>query len=728
LDDTHHALLTLAFALAAGTLLIVIARRLRLPTIVLLLGGGIGLGPEGLGWIQPAYLGGFLPLIVSLAVGIILFEGGLTLDLKGYLQGSRVIKRLLSLGVLITWAGAAFAVWFFLKVDLALALLAGSLVIVTGPTVIVPILKRIRVKPRLHHILHWEGVLIDAIGVFIALLCFEWVTAQAGGAAVANFAIRTGSGLGIGLIGGWIIYLGLKWRIAPDSMVNSFALAMAVLLFGLAEAVRSEAGLLAVTVAGLVVGSLHPIDLHRIREFKGEITELLIGLLFMLLASRLELDQFTAFGTEGLWAVLFLILAVRPIGVIACTWGSGLNWREKAFLSWVAPRGIVAASMASLFALALAEQDLGFDPRIVETFTYSVIVVTVVLQGFSAGLVGWILGLRTPEPRGWVVLGAHEFGRAVAKFLSAHSGAEAVLLDRNALATKAAAGQGHTVITGDALEPEPLQGRPELSQVGNLLALTDNSELNELACHRWSESIDRQKLYRWSTDGSARLHRLTNGRPIWSELPHPAVVANEIALHEAVISEHTIEDPTAPLPPGAIPLMIARDGRIRNVGSAVASNLKKDDHVLLLRRTGSFLARALAGGALVELDADAFSSPYPKLVAAAKAVQAKIDVKAITANLTARAASFPSEVEPGVHVPNADAEKLPSRICILGRDRTTQQLAFLVLSPPANNDGHLATLAEIARLCHAEEHRTALLEAADHTQIVAYAREHAHSL
>jgi NhaP-type Na+/H+ or K+/H+ antiporter len=726
--DTHHALLALAFALAFGTLLIVVARRLRLPTIVLLLAGGIGLGPEGLGWIHPEALGGFLPLVVSLAVGIILFEGGLTLDLKGYLQGSQVIKRLLSLGVLVTWAGAALAVWYFLQVGPAVALLAGSLVIVTGPTVIVPILKRIRVKQRLHHILHWEGVLIDAIGVFIALLCFEWVTAQAGGAAVMNFAIRTATGLGLGLVGGWVIYLALKWRLAPDSMVNSFALAMAVLLFGLAEAVRSEAGLLAVTVAGLVVGSRHPIDLHRIREFKGEITELLIGLLFMLLSARLELDQFVAFGEQGLYAVLFLILVVRPLGVIACTWGSGLNWREKAFLSWVAPRGIVAASMASLFALALAQQDLGFDPRIIETFTYSVIVVTVVLQGFSAGFIAWMLRLRTPEPRGWMVLGAHDFSRAVAGFLSEHSGAEAVLLDRNPQATKDAAHAGHTVITGDALEPEPLQGRPELAQVGHLLALTDNSELNELACHRWSETIDRRHLYRWSTDGSARSHRLTNGQPVWSELPHPARVASEIRLHETRIEETEIDDPSAALSPGTVPLMAARDGRIRLLGTARALTYKKGDRVLLLHHTGSYLARALAGGALVELTEEDFTAPYAKLVAAARARHPKLDAKAINDSLTAQAAAFAQEVKPGIHLPNANAEHLPNRICLLGRHAASGQLAFLVLSPPDNPEGHLATLSEIARLCRDDTHREALLKAVDHTQVVAYARAHAHVL
>ncbi|GAB5561014.1 MAG: hypothetical protein SynsKO_26610 [Synoicihabitans sp.] len=727
MEDSHHALLSLSYALALGTFLIVIARRLKLPTIVLLLAGGIGLGPEGLGWVDPEALGGFLPIIVSLAVGVILFEGGLTLDLKGYLQGSRVIKRLLSLGVLITWVGATLSVWYFLKVDFTVAILAGSLVIVTGPTVIVPILKRIRVKPRLHHILHWEGVLIDAIGVFIALLCFEWVTAQEGGAALMNFGVRTVSGLGLGFAGGWIIYLALKWRIAPDSMVNSFALAMAVLLFGLAEAIRSEAGLLAVTVAGLVVGWKHPIDLHRIREFKGEITELLIGLLFMLLASRLELDQFRSFGIEGLWAVGALILIVRPVGVIFCTWGSDLDWREKTFLSWVAPRGIVAASMASLFALALADRDLGFDPRIIETFTYSVIVVTVVLQGFSAGFVAWMLRLKSAEPRGWLVLGAHEFGQSVAKFLTNHSGAPAVLLDRNAVATETAALAGHTVITGDALEPENMLGRPAMQQIGNLLALTDNSELNELACHRWSETIERKNLYRWSTDGSSRSHRLTNGQAIWNELPHPALVAGELSLREANIAEYVVEDPTK-LPAQSIPLMVARDGRIRAVGTSKAFNFKKGDTVLLLNRTGSYLARALAGGGMVDLAPRDFLNPFPKLVAAAKALHPKLETKQILADLETRASSFPTEIEKGVYVPNADAENLPGRICMLGRDQELNQLAFLVLSPPANNDGHLATLSEIARLCHVPAHREALLTAADHPRVIAYARDNAHSL
>ncbi|MFA6959242.1 MAG: cation:proton antiporter [Opitutaceae bacterium] len=189
-------------------------------------------------------------------------------------------------------------------------------------------------------------------------------------------------------------------------MVNGFALALAVLVFGLSETVQSEAGILAVTVAGLIVGWKRPVDLHKIREFKGELTELLIGLLFMLRSVRLDLSRFEALGKSGLLALGVLLFTVRPLSILLCTWGSNLNWREELFLGWVAPRGIVAASMVSLFALALAGlASTDFDPNCVETFTYSVIVSTVVLQGFTAGLLASILRLRQPTPKGWLVLG-----------------------------------------------------------------------------------------------------------------------------------------------------------------------------------------------------------------------------------------------------------------------------------------------------------------------------------
>jgi NhaP-type Na+/H+ or K+/H+ antiporter len=196
MGNSQGALWALCFAVGAGCLLTVLSRRLHLPTIVLLLIGGFALGPEWLGVLHPNALGDFLPVIVSLAVGLILFEGALTLDLKEFKQTSTVIKRLLTVGVLITWLGSALTAYIVFETSPAFALLMGSLIIVTGPTVIVPLLRRIRVQQKLASILHWEGVLIDTIGVFTAILCYEWVVEGGGAVAIPSFLIRVASGAG----------------------------------------------------------------------------------------------------------------------------------------------------------------------------------------------------------------------------------------------------------------------------------------------------------------------------------------------------------------------------------------------------------------------------------------------------------------------------------------------------------------------------------------------------
>ena len=384
-------LITLTVAIFAGIFFTILSRHLKVPVIVFLLGGAVALGPEGIGLITPNALGKFLPIIISLSVSIILFEGGLTLDVRGYRRCSSVIKRLLSIGAIVTWLGAALCIWLVFKPHYSLALLAGSLIIVTGPTVITPLLKRLKVNAHIHHILHWESVLIDPIGVFIALLCFEWVLGQSHGLAVAHFFLRTGAGLILGLSGGWLIYACMQHRLIPERMSNSFTLASALLLFGISEWIIPEAGLLSVTTAGFFVGIKSPPKLKEIRLFKAELADLLVGLLFLLLAARLEIAQFVQFGWAGLFLLLLIMLVVRPLNVFFSTLGSHLNWREKTFLSWIAPRGIVAASLASLFSMALIRAGDKNGAWLIEIFTYSVITATVILQGFSAYFVAWAL-------------------------------------------------------------------------------------------------------------------------------------------------------------------------------------------------------------------------------------------------------------------------------------------------------------------------------------------------
>jgi len=319
--ETAAQVLTLTTAIAAGGFLMVIARRFKVPAIVLLLLGGFGLGPQGWGLVQPDSLGDLLQAIVGLAVALILFEGGLTLNLQGYRAVGIPIRRLLTIGALITWLVTSGLIWAFYRFPPSLCLLAGSLVIVTGPTVIQPILKRIRLKWNLHNILHWEGVLIDPIGVFIAVMAFEWAVAGGGEQAIGNLALRLVTGLFIGLAGGELIYRLLRW--IPDEMINVFSIAGAVGIFGIADAVIAECGLLSVRVAGLLGGAHQPPSLRAIKDFKAVITDLLIGLLFILLVARLDIGRFFDFGLHGLLFLGVFLLVVRPLVILASSAGQG---------------------------------------------------------------------------------------------------------------------------------------------------------------------------------------------------------------------------------------------------------------------------------------------------------------------------------------------------------------------------------------------------------------------
>lgn len=536
-EEIHQSLTSIVTAISAGVLLLVISRRFNIPGIVMLLLGGIALGPLGLQLVSPESLGQGLRVIAAVGIGLILFEGGLTLDLRGYFAASAVIKRLLSVGILVTWLTTTLAIYLVFETPVSLALIAGSLVIVTGPTVIAPLLRRIRVTSKLHNILHWEGVLIDPIGVFVALLCFEWVATHSGGTAIGNFALRIVVGLAFGLIGGMAISYLERKKYVPEDMVNVFALASAVLIFGVTEAVLSEAGLLSVTVAGFVLGVKKPVRLEQIREFKAEITDLLIGTLFILLAARLSFDQFASFGMRGALVVAIVMFVVRPLNIMVCTWGSGMSWREKLFLSWVAPRGIVAASMASLFVLSGKLGSEGPDPRFVETFVYSIIISTIILQGFSAGWLARLLGLYDPERKGWLIVGAHPLGQEIARFISNTTSATAVLIDTNSSSVQDAESKGLPAAVGDARNPDThdFDELLDLHNVGNVLALTDNEDLNTLVCQKWVPVLGEEQVYRWGRISTKSIEqRAESGVLIWSDLPKPSLIAD--ALTQGAIS------------------------------------------------------------------------------------------------------------------------------------------------------------------------------------------------
>ncbi|MEQ8821568.1 MAG: cation:proton antiporter [Sumerlaeia bacterium] len=757
----HHGpspiLVTMVAAIGGGVLLIWAAQKLKVPAIVLLLLGGILLGPNLLNIIQPASLGDGLRVIVSLAVGLILFEGGLTLDLSGYRTAPQMIRRLLTIGVAVTFLFTAIAIRLFFDYSWVFCFQAASLVIVTGPTVIAPLLKRIKINTNLHNILHWEGVLIDPLGVFVALLCYDLIVTLSGGGemgisflqAGGIFLLRIADGLILGALGGWLIGLSIKKQWVPEDMTNVFALGGAVLLFGLAEAIFEEAGLLAVTVAGFVLGVMQPVELKRIRAFKAEITDLMIGLLFMLLAARLQLDQFASFGIKGVLLVLLVMFVVRPLNIILSSAGLGMTRQEVTFLSWVAPRGIVAASLASFISLQLTRSGANFEnPSFLETFTYSVIIATVILQGFTAGPLAGLLGLRRPAPTGWLVVGAHPLGRRAARFIQDVAKLPVIVVDSNPKAVKEAQGDGLTAVLADARDRNAIEERLEVTGIGNLLAATDNEDLNVLLCSRWEEVFGRQKLFRWSGpkggDKDGAEDPDAPGRPIWTALPKPSLVSTEIMRGEAtfVQTEKPLEHPGDM----TIPLM-AIQGKFLTLDHATllaeppakverartedmpsgkdVEEIRKIGPALYLRREADYLRRSLRAELVLRLEGDGapkdLSELFELIVSRVVALEPRVDRQETVKQLIEREQSFPTALGHGVAVPHAYSPSLGGRVCAVAQipagmdfnapDGQPVHIVFLLLSNPGDPEGHLATIAEIARLMVDKENRARLMDA-----------------
>jgi NhaP-type Na+/H+ or K+/H+ antiporter len=475
---------TLVLALAVGIVMQSLARHLRVPGIVLLLFAGACLGPDGLGWIAPRSLGEGLLVIVNLAVAVILFEGGLNLEISRLRRAQAPIRRLVTLGAAITMVGGALAVHAFYDVSFVKALLFGSLVVVTGPTVIGPLVQELRLRPRVATVLEAEGVLIDPVGAIVAVLMLELALAP-GTASLSSeaqaFLLRIGFGAGAGVLAGFAIaYLLRVRRAVPEGHENIFVLGMVLLLFQGCHEIVSESGILAVVVAGVVVGNLRSHVDRDLREFKDQLTVLMIGLLFVLLAADVRVEEIRSLGWRGAGVLAVLVLAVRPLGVWACTAGSDLSRKERWFIAAVAPRGIVAAAVASVAASVLESAGIPGGPEL-RALVFLTITGTVVLA-VTAGPIARFLDVRLPSRDRVAILGAQGLGLALASALR-DAGRGVVFLDSNPQNCRKAEESGFSVVFGDALQ-ERTQQRARFESVGAVVGLTPNQMLNSIFVSR----------------------------------------------------------------------------------------------------------------------------------------------------------------------------------------------------------------------------------------------------
>jgi NhaP-type Na+/H+ or K+/H+ antiporter len=470
--------LIIVIAIVAGIAARVIANFLRVPSIVFLLIFGVMLGGDGLNLVQPRLLGDGLEAIVSISVALILFDGGLNLQLKELGKVSASLRNLITIGALITLIGGGIAAYWLSEFPWTIAFLYASLVVVTGPTVVNPIIEEVGLDRRLATILEGEGVLIDAIGSVLAVVVLDVALNPTAGAfeVVIDLAKRLGFGGIIGAIAGWLLgkFLQKATFLAEDT--NSAVVVAAVLgIFSLAQEIQSESGLTAVVVMGIILRAIDIPNNRALLKFKSQLVALMVSVLFILLSANLSIPSIFALGWDGVKTVLFLMLVVRPLNVVICTWNSGFSWRQKAFLAWCAPRGIVAASVASLFAILLTERGVTGGESI-KALVFLTIAMTVFLQGLSAKLVARILGLNQPDISGLVIVGSNPIGILVARLFQAN-GQKVAIIDTSADLCRQAEEYGIPAFVSNGLDAKSL-GAAGLDSAGTFVALTVNVDVN----------------------------------------------------------------------------------------------------------------------------------------------------------------------------------------------------------------------------------------------------------
>ncbi|MEC9482477.1 MAG: sodium:proton antiporter [Halomonas sp.] len=485
-----------------------IAWQLRLPAILPLLVAGILAGPVT-GLLQPdALLGGLLFPLVSLAVAVILFEGSLTLNFKEIVGHGHTVRRLVTWGALLTGTIATVAAHLLLKLSWEMASVLGAVLVVTGPTVVLPLVQTLRARAHLTQILRWEGILIDPVGAIGAVLVFEFVALGQGQGAASHtllmFAQTAAIGFGLGMAGGFAWGQVLRKHWLPQHL-HSFGTLMAVLtLFTLSNTLFHESGLLTVTVMGVWLANMRNVPIQPILEFKETLSVLLISGLFILLAARLTADQLALLSWPA-WAFLVVLLWVaRPLSVWLCTLGSRLDWREKALLAWLSPRGIVAAAVASLFALQFESAGVEGAEMLVPV-VFLVIISSVVIQSLLSRPLARLLGVREPPPTGFLILGANPLARAVARKLSA-AGVTVRLADNNWDAVQEARMAGLSVYYGNPLSEHAAQNL-DLTGIGHMLLLSPYRELNKLAALHFEHLLGYGKVFGLAESDARNAHR-----------------------------------------------------------------------------------------------------------------------------------------------------------------------------------------------------------------------------
>ncbi|OZG70515.1 sodium:proton antiporter [Hahella sp. CCB-MM4] len=492
----EHLVIGLAAIIFFGVTAQYVAWRLKLPSILLLLISGFVLGPIS-GLLSPdEQFGELLFPAISFAVAIILFEGGLSLKIRELKMTSGVVRKLVSIGLVTTFILSFLISKFTLDIPWVLAILFGAILTVTGPTVVLPLLMLIRPKGQIGSILKWEGILNDPIGALFAVLIFEAVVSASVGQAttlfLSGFMITIFLGALMGLPAGMLVATSLKHHWIPEFLNNAFTLAIVITLFAVSNLIQPESGLFSVTVMGIYLGNQRLVSIRNIVGFKEDLRVLLLSSLFIVLAARLQFSDLQQIHIGSIILLIMLVVVVRPAAVWLSSIGSNLSWQERVFLSSMAPRGIVAAAVISLFAVRL--ESMGIEgSEILAPNMFLIIVGTILIYGLAARPLAKTLHLSDDNPQGCVILGSNILSIALAKALKAE-GISTTIIDAQWANIKEARMEGLNTLNANILS-ETVQEKINFTGMGKFLALTSNLELNSLACIRFSDIFGLKEVY-----------------------------------------------------------------------------------------------------------------------------------------------------------------------------------------------------------------------------------------
>lgn len=469
---------------------------MRQPAILLLLLAGIIVGPLT-GLLRPDDLfGDLLFPIVSLSVAVILFEGSLTLRIEEIRGLTKVVRNLISIGALLSWMITTAAAHYILDFDINLALLFGAVVIVTGPTVIIPMLRTVRPNANIAGILRWEGIVIDPLGALLSVLVFEFIISSQFGSALGHVLLSFGRiilvGAGMGFLFAIALGLILRRHLIPEYLRNVLVLTLVFGVYAVSDMAAHESGLLAVTIMGTTLANMKDTDIEDILDFKESLSVLLISGLFIILAARIQPDKLFALGWSTLMLLGVVLFLSRPVAVFASTMGSDLTFRERLLIAWIGPRGIVAAAISAVFAIRLSAEGYA-EAELLVSLTFLIIIGTVVIQSATAKYFAHWLGVREPPPTGVLIIGAGIVARALGKAIR-ERGFKVLLTDSNWENCSLARMDGLEAYYGNPIS-EHADRNLMLTGLGKMLGMSGRSHLDMLASQKFKSEFGTNNVY-----------------------------------------------------------------------------------------------------------------------------------------------------------------------------------------------------------------------------------------